>query len=179
MVVVFFFLCCGCRVLVKEEEKPLDRSIDPAGRSLVSSLVKILLALLHRGAGNGQTKQAASSAATLATNISIDLIVNSVPLYQQEQRRGSTMAEPAAWEGFLTWMFSPNWSTIILSVIVAFTLPVLIHAYLYKKAVAKELPSFLLLGSSGAGKTSLLTLVQYNLSLPSLKPRGQRAVGGN
>lgn len=89
------------------------------------------------------------------------------------------MAEPAAWEGFLTWMFSPNWSTIILSVIVAFTLPVLIHAYLYKKAVAKELPSFLLLGSSGAGKTSLLTLVQYNCSLPSLKPRGQRAVGGN
>ena len=69
------------------------------------------------------------------------------------------MAEHAAWEDVLTWMFSPNWSTIILAVIVAFTLPILIHSYLYKKAVAKEVPSFLLIGPSGAGKTSLLTLV--------------------
>jgi signal recognition particle receptor subunit beta len=76
------------------------------------------------------------------------------------------MPEHALWEDLLTWMFSPNWSTIILAVIVAFTLPVLIHGYLYKKAVAKEVPRFLLMGPSGAGKTSLLTLV-YIAASPS------------
>ncbi|GIZ43884.1 hypothetical protein CKM354_000709600 [Cercospora kikuchii] len=77
------------------------------------------------------------------------------------------MAEPKAWEQVLTWAFSPSWSAIILAFVVAFTLPLLIHGYLYKKAVAREAPSFLLAGPSGAGKTSLLTLLSTGSAAPT------------
>ncbi|USW54417.1 Putative signal recognition particle receptor, beta subunit [Septoria linicola] len=77
------------------------------------------------------------------------------------------MAEPKAWEEFLTWAFSPSWSSIILALVVTFTLPALIHGYLYKKAVAKEVPSFLLAGPSAAGKTSLLTLFSTGSATPT------------
>jgi len=71
-------------------------------------------------------------------------------------------------EDWLTWALSPSISAILVTLIFSLTLPILIHTYLYKRAVAKELPTFLLLGPSGAGKTSLLTLVrpQHHLSLP-------------
>jgi signal recognition particle receptor subunit beta len=65
----------------------------------------------------------------------------------------------AAWEDWLTWAFSPSISAILVTLVVSLSLPILIHWYLYKKAVARELPTFLLLGPSGAGKTALLTLV--------------------
>ena len=63
-------------------------------------------------------------------------------------------------EDWLTWTLSPSLSAILVTLIFSLTLPILIHTYLYKRAVAKELPTFLLLGPSGAGKTSLLTLVR-------------------
>ena len=62
-------------------------------------------------------------------------------------------------EEWLTWSFSPSISAILVTLLISLTLPVAIHYYLYKKAVARELPTFLLLGPSGAGKTALLTLV--------------------
>lgn len=76
------------------------------------------------------------------------------------------MAQQSALEAWATWAFSPTLSTIIVTVIIAFTLPALIHLYLYRKAVAKEAPSYLLVGPSGAGKTSLLTLVCSLLRKP-------------
>ncbi|KAK5108010.1 hypothetical protein LTR62_008845 [Meristemomyces frigidus] len=59
---------------------------------------------------------------------------------------------------WLTWSFSPSISAIIVTLVISLTLPILIHTYLYRKAVAKELPTLLLLGPSGAGKSALLTL---------------------
>ncbi len=62
-------------------------------------------------------------------------------------------------EAWATWAFSPSLSAILITLFISLVSPLLVHYYLYRKAVSKELPSFLLLGPSGAGKTSLLTLV--------------------
>ncbi|KAK0353571.1 hypothetical protein LTR59_008069 [Friedmanniomyces endolithicus] len=70
-------------------------------------------------------------------------------------------------EDWLTWTLSPSLSAILVTLIFSLTLPILIHTYLYKRAVAKELPTFLLLGRSGAGKTSLLTLLSNGTPSPT------------
>ena len=59
----------------------------------------------------------------------------------------------------LSALLQPSWQAIVLSVMVALLLPVLLHVSLYRKAASTNQPTFLLLGTSGAGKTSLLTLV--------------------
>ncbi|KAK3111148.1 hypothetical protein LTR53_013896 [Teratosphaeriaceae sp. CCFEE 6253] len=74
------------------------------------------------------------------------------------------MATGAEW---LTWAFSPSISAILVTLFISLTLPVLIHYYLYKRAVARELPAFLLLGPSGGGKTALLTLVANGTTSPT------------
>ncbi|EMC93324.1 hypothetical protein BAUCODRAFT_113538 [Baudoinia panamericana UAMH 10762] len=68
------------------------------------------------------------------------------------------MASSSTAKDWLTWAFSPAISAIFATLLISLTLPLLIHFYLYRKAVAKELPTFLLIGPSGAGKTTLLTL---------------------
>ncbi|KAF2161893.1 hypothetical protein M409DRAFT_69425 [Zasmidium cellare ATCC 36951] len=68
------------------------------------------------------------------------------------------MANQSALEQWLTWAFSPAISAIVVTLLVSLSLPILIHLYLYKKAASKEVPSFVLVGPSGAGKTSFLTL---------------------
>ena len=60
---------------------------------------------------------------------------------------------------WLTWAFSPAISAILVTLLISLLSPILIHYYLYRKASAKESPTFLLIGPSGAGKTALLTLV--------------------
>ncbi|KAK0788950.1 hypothetical protein LTR75_010546 [Friedmanniomyces endolithicus] len=70
-------------------------------------------------------------------------------------------------EDWLTWTLSPSLSAILVTLIFSLTLPILIHTYLYKRAVAKELPTFLLIGPSGAGKTSLLTLLANGTPSPT------------
>ncbi|TKA62215.1 hypothetical protein B0A55_11792 [Friedmanniomyces simplex] len=70
-------------------------------------------------------------------------------------------------EDLLTWALSPTISAILVTLIFSLTLPVLIHYYLYKRAVAKELPTFLLLGPSGGGKTALLTLLATGAASPT------------
>lgn len=63
-------------------------------------------------------------------------------------------------DSWLTAAFSPNLSTILITIVVALGLPLLLHAFLYKKAsAATKIPTFLLLGPSGAGKTAFATLV--------------------
>lgn len=62
-------------------------------------------------------------------------------------------------QDWATWAFSPTYSAIIVTLLVSLFLPLIIHTYLYKSASnSKTPPTFLLLGPSGGGKTSLLTL---------------------
>ncbi|KAK4971840.1 hypothetical protein LTR28_013099 [Elasticomyces elasticus] len=63
---------------------------------------------------------------------------------------------------WLTWAFSPSVSAIALTLLVALLLPLLIHTYLYRTRSSTTLPTFLLVGPSGAGKTSLLTLADVD-----------------
>jgi signal recognition particle receptor subunit beta len=49
---------------------------------------------------------------------------------------------------------------ILIAFVVAISLPILVHSFLYRASgKSAAAPTFLLLGTSGAGKTSLLTLV--------------------
>lgn len=69
------------------------------------------------------------------------------------------MAHPSTLEEWATWAFAPSWSVILTALIVVLSVPILLHLWAFRKAAAKEAPTFLLVGPSGAGKTSLLTLV--------------------
>ncbi len=64
------------------------------------------------------------------------------------------------------WTFSlgPSPWAIIITALIAFSFPLLLHMYIYRSKAAQSLPTFLLVGPSGSGKTSLLTLV-YSPSL--------------
>ena len=63
-------------------------------------------------------------------------------------------------DGVLTQLLSGHPLTILLAFVVAFSLPLLLHLFLYRTSTrAVTSPTFLLLGTSGTGKTSLLTLV--------------------
>lgn len=77
------------------------------------------------------------------------------------------MAKQAIPDDWLTWSFSPSWSAIIVTFLFSLSLPIFLHLYIYRKAAAKEIPSFLLIGPSGSGKTSLLTLVGNNPYFPN------------
>lgn len=84
------------------------------------------------------------------------------------------MAGPGALEEWATWAVSPAISAIVITLLVALTLPVLLHYYLYRQAAARVLPSFLLVGASGSGKTSLLTLVRRSHYPPPQKPASRK-----
>lgn len=63
-------------------------------------------------------------------------------------------------DGILTRLLSADPLTILIAFVVAFGLPILLHQYLYQtRKAGSVLPQFLLLGPSGAGKTSFFSLV--------------------
>jgi signal recognition particle receptor subunit beta len=63
-------------------------------------------------------------------------------------------------DSWLTAAFSPNPSTIIVTFLIALILPILLHTVLYRSAAATAaVPTFLLVGPSGGGKTAFATLV--------------------
>jgi signal recognition particle receptor subunit beta len=70
-------------------------------------------------------------------------------------------------DSWLTAAFAPKPSTIAVTLLLTLLLPILLHQFIYRKATPTTLPTFLLVGPSGAGKTSLLTLVRA-----LLQPRG-------
>lgn len=64
-------------------------------------------------------------------------------------------------DSWLTQALSPKLSTILVTFAVALLLPILLHYFLYRKAASETgLPTFLLVGPSGGGKTALTTLVR-------------------
>jgi len=62
-------------------------------------------------------------------------------------------------QDFFVFTLSPSLPAIIFTFILAITLPLLLHSYTFRKRDAANLPAFLLVGPSGAGKTAMLTLV--------------------
>jgi signal recognition particle receptor subunit beta len=70
------------------------------------------------------------------------------------------MAIDGTWDdSWAAWAFSPSLSAILVSFLVLITLPVIIHYFNFRSAAPKQLPTILLLGPSGGGKTTLLTSV--------------------
>ena len=66
-------------------------------------------------------------------------------------------------QSWITYFLSPAPEAIILTLILALSIPFLAHYILYRSVAVTTLPSFLLLGPSNSGKTSLLTLVNSYL----------------
>ena len=63
-------------------------------------------------------------------------------------------------DSWLTQALSPNVTTILVTLAITLLLPILLHAFLYRKAASTTgLPTFLLVGPSGGGKTAFTTLV--------------------
>lgn len=61
----------------------------------------------------------------------------------------------------LSWLLSGYPWAILVAFVVAISLPIVLHSFLYRASSrSTATPTFLLLGTSGAGKTSLLTLVR-------------------
>jgi len=66
-----------------------------------------------------------------------------------------------SWDNSWTaWSFSPTISAILVTFLISLLSPLLFHYFLYRKAAPKQLPTILLLGPSGGGKTTLLTSVR-------------------
>lgn len=70
------------------------------------------------------------------------------------------MALNGTWDDSWTaWSFSPSVSAILVTFAISITLPILLHYFLYRTTAPKQIPTILLLGPSGGGKTTLLTSV--------------------
>lgn len=59
-----------------------------------------------------------------------------------------------------TTLLSGNWVGIVITALIAFGLPALLHLLLYKAAPTAVSDDFLLLGPSGSGKTAFCSLVR-------------------
>ena len=67
-----------------------------------------------------------------------------------------------AWYDADSWLsraWGPYVSTILITLLITLTLPVLLHYYLYKAGTVTTTPTFLVVGPSGSGKTSFVTRV--------------------
>lgn len=75
------------------------------------------------------------------------------------------MGSQADWHSFggvITSLLDGNAIAIAITALIAFGLPVLLHVIFYRSAASPPSSNFLLLGPSGAGKTSLLSLVSLS-----------------
>ncbi|MCJ1319935.1 hypothetical protein MMC15_005271 [Xylographa vitiligo] len=72
----------------------------------------------------------------------------------------------------MSWSQSSSWTTILLAptplaiavtLVIAVVTPLFLHFIIYRSTSTTSLPSFLLLGPSNAGKTSLLTLFERGI----------------
>jgi len=68
-----------------------------------------------------------------------------------------------AWYDDDSWLsraWGPYLSTILITLIITLTLPVVIHWWLYRAGTKTTTPSFLIVGPSNSGKTSLVTCLE-------------------
>lgn len=67
-------------------------------------------------------------------------------------------------DGILTKLLSGNIYSILIAIVIALSLPALLHLFLYRASnKIKLVPTFVLLGTSGAGKTALFSIVRLPL----------------
>jgi signal recognition particle receptor subunit beta len=62
-------------------------------------------------------------------------------------------------DGWLTYFLGPNLPAIIILFLTTLLIPVGLHLLIFRQRAPSQPPSFLVLGPSGAGKTSLVTHV--------------------
>jgi len=70
-------------------------------------------------------------------------------------------------KGFLEVILTPSLPVFVVGALVVVLFPVLLHFYLHRTTAYVTLPTVLLVGPSGAGKTSLLTLLERHTSAPT------------
>lgn len=71
---------------------------------------------------------------------------------------------------FLQTIFTPSAPVFILGAAIVLFMPLLVHLFLTRATPYTSLPSILLVGPSGAGKTSLLTLLERGPTSTTAKP---------
>ena len=69
----------------------------------------------------------------------------------------------SAAEDWVSYLMGPTPIVITFTTLLVLLIPLLLHLLLYRSSSSTLLPCFLLIGPSGAGKTSLLTLVRMNI----------------
>ena len=67
--------------------------------------------------------------------------------------------DPQSWVSSL---LSPTPLAVGVAIVLVLSIPLFLHLIIYRSISSTTLPSFLLIGTSGAGKTALLTLVGNN-----------------
>ncbi|KAF2455136.1 signal recognition particle receptor beta subunit-domain-containing protein [Lineolata rhizophorae] len=75
-----------------------------------------------------------------------------------------------AWHDVDSWptvLLGPTLTGILVTLLVAFLIPILLHQFLYRARTPKTLPTFLILGPSGSGKTSLFTQLERGTPSPT------------
>ncbi|KAL0261763.1 hypothetical protein SLS55_003194 [Diplodia seriata] len=72
--------------------------------------------------------------------------------------------EPDSW---VTKLFGAHLSTFLLTLVVAFGLPLMLHLWLYRHRTPINTAAFILVGPSGSGKTSLLTALETGRAIPT------------
>ena len=73
-----------------------------------------------------------------------------------------TQSQNSGWVSFL---LAPTPLAFASTLIIALSIPLILHFVIYRSSSTTSLPSFLLLGPSNSGKTSLLTLVSFSRGL--------------
>lgn len=68
--------------------------------------------------------------------------------------------------GFMASLFSPSTPVLVAAVVVIFLTPLLLHLFVFGSRAATTLPTFLLVGPAGSGKTSLMTAVRPSIHPP-------------
>ncbi|KAI9815537.1 MAG: hypothetical protein M1827_002671 [Pycnora praestabilis] len=63
-------------------------------------------------------------------------------------------------ERLISQLMGPSLLAIVVTAVVALSIPLLLHLFIYRSNSSTTLPSFLLIGPSSSGKTSLLTLFE-------------------
>ncbi|KIW05938.1 uncharacterized protein PV09_03129 [Verruconis gallopava] len=63
-------------------------------------------------------------------------------------------------DSWLSRAWGPYLSTIIITLIITLTVPIVLHLFLYKSRTITTTPTFLVVGPSGSGKTALVTKLE-------------------